>query len=59
MKVKLSSHCDIRLIWLWENKQGSSGCFGGSKSEVESVRLHLSVIMNQYRFSCNLKQYTS
>ena len=50
MKVKLGSHCDIRLKWLWENKQGSSGCFEGSKSEVESVHLHLSVIVNQYQF---------
>ena len=50
MKVKLGSHCDIRLKWLWENKQGSNSCFEGSKSEVESVHLHLSVIVNQYQF---------
>ena len=47
---KLGSHCDIRLKWLWGNKQGSNGCFEGSKSEAESVHLHLSVIVNQYQF---------
>ena len=58
MKVKLGSHCDIIFKWLWEHKQGSSGCFEGSKSEAESVYFHLSVIVNQYQFSWGFKQYT-
>ena len=58
-KVKLGSHCDIRLKWWWVNNQGSSGGFEGSKSEVESVYLHLSVILKEDQFSWGFKQCTS